>query len=266
MRNILMKQKVKKGSNDLKEVIVNYRNGKITKEKLINLLTPYIYNLPAKFQHFDPDLTHNFYIHVISRLEYSLVKYNEQSDCTFLSWFYVKLKRDFFQFMKKHNRKLKGESLIESSEELDNLPQQRVLIQEKIRLLEGDTLNKREKMIVKLKYGIENSQLNEASINKLKGIRVLEKELNKKYYRLLAIHKELAETSCPRRRMELRLREKETRRIKRLLERRYNSYHLWPSDRWVGSKLKLKRGTVSYYLYRIKQKIKRDFTPGSLPL
>lgn len=263
MRNILMKSSTEKQSEELKKALINYRCGKLTKEKLINILTPYIYNLPAKLLHFDPDLTHNFYVHVISRLDRSLARYNEQSDCTFLSWFYVKLKRDFFQFMKKHKRKLRGESLIQSSEELDNLPQQRADMREKIKLLEGDTLNKREKMIVKLKYGIENSRLSEASINKLRGKRLLEKELNKKYYKLLTIHKELAETSCPRRRMELRLREKETRRIKRLIEKRYNSYNLWPSDKWVGSKLKLKRGTVSYYLYRIKQKLKKDFSPSS---
>lgn len=268
MKHILKKENIEKKNNnkELKEVIVNYRSGKITREKLINILTPYIYNLPAKLLQFDPDLTHNFYVHVISRLDKSLARYNVQSDCTFLSWFYVKLKRDFFQFMKKHKRRLRGESHIESSGELDSLAHQRLEIAEKVSILEGDCLNKREKMIVRLKYGIENSQLNEASIGKLKRVRLLEKELNKKYYRLLDIQKELVETGCPRRRMELRLRERETRRIKRLIEKRYSSYNLWPSDRWVGRKLKLKRGTVSYYLYRIKQKLKREFAPGSQPL
>lgn len=244
--------------NNLEEIVLQYQQGIVDKKRLLEQLSPLIYNMPARMKQFDPDLTHSFYIYAISKVEKAIRRYNHQHNCSFRSWFFLKLQRDFFQFIKKYKRRLKFDELICDSRDFTYIPAEKREERESMGILKKGVLNKREKRIVKLKYGIDDSGLSEESLDKVRKIKLLEDELSKKYYQLLTIEKEIAATSCPRTKTSLRIRAGEVRRIKRAIEKRYNRYKLWPTDKWVASQLKIKRGTVSSYLHTIRQKIKKE--------
>ena len=122
----------------------------------------------------------------------------------------------------------------------------------------------KEKNVLSLKYAIEfeNRDVSESAkiiLEKLDRRKKIENLIAFYHNKLLRIHRDINKVILDHEKTEeLKIRENKIRAKKNSALKRYNRLRIYPSDKWVGQKLGISKGTVSAYINKIKSKIKKN--------
>ncbi len=246
---------------NLSEVVEKFQQKLISRREFLKEINHMILNTPVFAGYYEHDIKYDFYALVASMIEKIVSRYKKQKNASFETWFYIVLKRAFFNFLNKQKLKeKKNKALINAlfleSEgwyiEKNNIDNINIF----------KYLTDKEKEIISSKYGINlynENELNEFVLKiifKLDKKRKIEDKLAKRYMQIIKIQKDILDENDLIIKEKLKEKEKTFKLYKRNLEKIFTGYCVLPSNKWVAEKLGIKDGTVSSHLNKIKNKLK----------
>ncbi len=252
----------------MKENIIKYvkkfQKGLIPKREFINKINPIILKIPFYQGYKSIDIKHEFYAHILSKIEKIISLYIEIPNANFTTWLNVVLKREFIYFITKKNKINEFESL-QVIEATNNYSYQ---IQETLNptnksSIDISQLTEKEKNVVALKYGIKiykrdiSESINQI-LKKLDKKKSIGNTISRKYYKILKLQKQISKTEDFDKKLILENELKKIKFYKRKLEKFFNSYSILPTNKWVGEQLGLSTGTIAAYLNKIKKKLLKN--------
>ncbi len=247
------------------DIVRSYICGNETIETVLEVLTPDILKVPRIFKNYDSDISQGFFEYIAKRLSRMILYYKSVKDVSFESWLYLILKRKYFDFIKRKqsfNNKIPSVIDYSTCENFISLCSRDVYDLDENEKHQIDTkhLTDNERKIVALKYGYglnteqENLFNNEIHKSKIR-FRSVEDKLAEKYFALINLDNKILNESDP----EIRKNLIEKRKIlidkKRSIETEMKSVRISTTNRWVASHLNLTPGTVSGYVFRIRNKL-----------
>ena len=88
----------------LVNAVNNFQQGRISRREMLHHLNDLILNTPSYYGHLDDDIKHEFYSYIICKIDTILNRYKEIQDIKFEAWFYLAMKRKFFDFIRKKKK------------------------------------------------------------------------------------------------------------------------------------------------------------------
>src|SRR4030065_224072 len=85
--------------------VKKFQNGSITKREFLKHVNPIILNVPVYLGCKSTDVKHDFYAHIISKIDKLISFYKEVPHAKFTTWFNLVLKREFYNFISKAKKK-----------------------------------------------------------------------------------------------------------------------------------------------------------------
>lgn len=252
-----------KDNRELQDVVKKFQKGMISRKNFLKEVNTLILNIPVYMGCNDKDIRHDFYAHVIAKIDKIIASYKEIDTASFKTWFDIVLKRVFCNFIKKLNKKKNSEN--KQVYELfhnDILQSEYNSIKDEKPSSNFSILTEKEKNIIALKFGIlmENRDVRDSTnkiIERLEKKIKIEQLITKRYFKLINIQKNISREIDDELIITLRNQETKIKYSKRQLEKALNSFSVLPSNQWVGNKLGITSGTVGAHLTKIKKKMLR---------
>lgn len=246
--------------NCLLSAVMKFQKGIISKRVFLTHVNDLILKVPIYLGYKDKDIRHEFFALVISKIDKMISSYKKYDNAKFETWFNLVLKREFFNFIKKINKKNKMEKsyLNELSTERTEIPND--CLSDDIKQIDFSTLTEKEKNIVALKYGIQIGQRDitktlDKIIDKMEKKKRIETLLTKKHFKIIALQREISNEVNSNIINEMINEIEKVKKSKRRMENILNKYSVLPSNKWVGEQVGILEGTVAAYLFKIKNKI-----------
>lgn len=248
----------------LKESIINFKKGLISRREIISNLTNLIFNSLKRYKIKDREIIQDFYFLIISNIEKIINCYKEEKFPEFIPWFNKVIKRYFLNFIKKHNKikNNKVETIEDVNTEIlsDNFYiKQNIDYPEMLKNLKLSELTNREKEVLSLKLGlIEDKEINSFIEEKIKKIKEIEDNLNFRYVKLLKVQSNILKETRKEEKNRLKEIEKKIINGKRKMEKALKTLSVLPTDGLVSQKLGISETTVSVLFGRIKNKLRNN--------
>ena len=175
--------------------VKKFQNGLISRREFLKKINPLILKIPIYLGYKDIDIKHEFYAHVLSKIDKIISSYKIIPKANFTTWLNIVLKREFYYFISKINKIKEFESL-QINEAISNysIDNQGTLLLFNKTHIDFTPLTEKEKDVVSLKYGIkiykrDISKSSNQILKKLDKKRNMEKTLTKKYYKIIKAKK-----------------------------------------------------------------------------
>ena len=183
----------------LKEEVIKFKKGLISRREIIPPLTNLILNSLKCYNIKNKEIIHDFYLLILSNLEKILNDYDEERFKEFESWFKKVIKRKFLNFITRENRiftlALERTEYVEIEDLLDNNCKYGIDYITLFNNLNLSRLSDKEREILRLKLGFtSDKEVVDFITEKIQRIKEIEDTLSFKYVKLLKIHYDILKT------------------------------------------------------------------------
>lgn len=241
--------------------VKKFQNGLIAKRDFLKHVNRIILNVPVYHGCKSSDVKHDFYAHIISKIDKLISFYKEMPNAKFTTWFNLVLKREFYNFISKIKKKDDFESF-QINEAIINYPVITQPFSEKKNNMSINftSLTEKEKNVIALKFGIkiferDISKSVDKILTRLDKKRNIENVLSRKYYKILNLQSQISNSEDADKINRLKNKLQKAIYYKRKLEKTFSSISTLPTNKWVGEQLGLSEGTIGAYLNKIKTKL-----------
>jgi hypothetical protein len=244
-------------STNLSALAENFKKSRISRREFLKETCNIIISIPNYLGYYDADIRHEFFAYIASKITRIISMYQTRENSQFISWFSITLKRQFYNFISQYN---KQNSIIEFiySDTLENYNSSSDDNLENINL-NLSILSHKEKRVLSLKYGMDKdtSYITRRILSKIDKKKKMEETLNKKFFKLLMIQRNIIAESEKEKINVLKQKESLLKKGKRKLEKSMNRISILPSNKWVAKKMGISEGCVASYINRIRIKLIR---------